>query len=201
MLTKQAEDFLQKFDHALGAMQDEQRQDIVREVRSHFEERGATLDIATSFGTPEAYAKNFMSEQRLSAALAKPWPWRIVLALFATVRDTALFFVVLFVACFELAGLITIGLGVAKPFFSDDIGAYNDASGRFHGIGSMSSANGAHEILGFWAIPIFIAAGSLLFWICHRLLIGIVRWRLRLLRSRKLPVQAVRNDHPMLVGE
>lgn len=200
MLSKQAEDFLQKFDRALRVMQDEQRQDIVREVRSHFEERGATLDITRSFGTPEQYAANFVIEHRLTAALARPWPWRIVGALFATVRDAALFFIVLMVAMLELTGLVFVGCGVLKPFFPNDIGTWTTPDGRFVAIGSVQPNTAYHEVLGYWAVPLYITIGAVVFYVAHRILVGIVRWRLRLLRSRGLPAKTGSNDHSLQLG-
>ena len=198
MLTKEAEKFLEQFDFALGALHAEQRQDLVRELRSHFEDRPHT-HIAETFGSPEAYAASFVTEQRLSAALARPWPWRIFGALLGTVRDATLFFAVLFIGSFELTGLAFIVCGALKPIYPQDIGTFFTDDGKFIAIGSIAPAAGTHEVLGYWAVPLFIAVGALVFYVSHRILVGIVRWRLRLLREHRVQTK-MRNDHALQLG-
>jgi uncharacterized membrane protein len=68
MSSNEVEDFLSRFRRGLAALPADIREDLVSEVRSHIQDRltQGKLDLASAFGSPEAYASRFLTEDALS---------------------------------------------------------------------------------------------------------------------------------------
>ncbi len=185
------DEFLHRFRRGLASLPQDIREDIVAEVRSHFAERGAALDLGKEFGTPEEYAAHFIAENALSIALQQGNPWRLVRALLATARyATVVVLGVIPLAILQFMAMIVTLLGVLKPFFWDSIGVFAGDDGRFRGFGMQTQSlsdfrppTGVHETLGYAAMPVMILGGLLVFWISNRLTVLIARARLARLRA------------------
>lgn len=67
------EAWLRRLEWALGSLPAVERTEIVREARSHLEERSANgrdgTDVLAAMGTPEDYARGFLDEYELARAL------------------------------------------------------------------------------------------------------------------------------------
>ena len=178
------DDFLRRFRRGLAALPADIREDLVREVQSHFDERliQEKLDLA-AFGSPEEYASRFLSAEALRAAVTRDNPWRLVAVLLGRVRATFyVIFVVLPLAVFEIMGLALVVTGFCKPFSSGHIGLFLEPDGRFGALGWVNDLGSMREVLGYTSMPIFIFIGLLLFWACHRLLLLVARRELALMR-------------------
>jgi uncharacterized membrane protein len=170
----------------LAALPPDIREDLVGELRSHFEERLAEgkLDLPGAFGSAEDYASRFVDAQALRAAATRDNPLRLVAALLGRVRATAfVVFVVLPLAVLEIIGLALVAIGFCKPFSSGHIGLFLEADGRFGAIGWVSDPGSMREMLGYAVMPVFIFSGLLLFWLCNRLLLRVARRELALIVS------------------
>lgn len=184
----EVEDFLRRFRRGLAALPDDIREDLVDEVRSHIKERfeQGQFDLAGDFGLPEEYASCFVNEQILGTAVTRGRPWELVIALLAVIPAIATaVFVILPLAVVELAALALVLVGVAKPLASDHIGLFRMADGSFGGLGWIGNTTSMHEVLGLAAMPLFLFAGLLLFWIGNRLLLKVAHWELVAIRSRQ----------------
>lgn len=186
--SKESEDFLRRFRRGLADLPADIREDLVTELRSHIEERLAQgkLDPSAAFGSPEAYASRFLTEEALRSAVSGTRPWQLVSVLLGKLRSTAtVVFAVVPLAVIELLALAVAAVGVAKPFSPSHIGLFFYPNGSFGVLGGVSDAGAMHEVLGWTAMPIFIFGGILLFWVCHRLMLRIARGELSRVRHKK----------------
>jgi uncharacterized membrane protein len=153
-----------------------EREDILREIGAHIRdsvEGGVPVEtVLAGLGTPQILAEQYRDGALIREASRSLSP---VLLLKATLRLAAkgAVGVLLFLAAFT--GYTTsIGLflmGVLKPFMPNSVGMW---SNRSVGPNTTSSPNPAvafgiqphsapHELLGWWAIPIGIVSGIVLF--------------------------------------
>jgi uncharacterized membrane protein len=196
----EVESFLRRFRRGLAALPPDIREDLVGELRSHFEERlsAGRLDIPGSFGSPEVYASRFVDAQALRVATTQSNPLNLVAVLLGRVKTTAIvLFIVLPLAVLEIVGFALVLIGFFKPFSPGHIGLFLDADGRFGGLGWISVPGSMREVLGYSGMPVFIFGGLFLFWFCHRLLIKVARRELALISPgpAQLPeVQAPREE-------
>ncbi len=182
----EVENFLRCFRRGLAALPPDIREDLVGELRSHFEERLAEgkLDLPGAFGSAEDYASRFVDAQALRAAATRDNPLKLIAALLGRVRATAfVVFVVLPLAVLEIIGLALAAIGFCKPFSSGHIGLFLEADGRFGALGWVSDPGSMREMLGYAVMPVFIFSGLLLFWLCNRLLLRVARRELALIAS------------------
>ena len=182
------ESFLRAFRQGLGAVPADIRDDLVKEMRSHLEERfeRGQLELANDFGSPEDYASQFVHEQLLGTAIVRGRPWELLPALLGAIRTASVaIFLVLPLAVAELIGLALVLIGLSKPLASTHIGLFRSADGSFEGLGWISSTNSMHEVLGLTAIPLFIFLGLLLFWIGNRIMIAVARGELARIRNHR----------------
>jgi len=182
----EVENFLRCFRRGLAALPPDIREDLVGELRSHFEERLAEgkLDLPGAFGSAEDYASRFVDAQALRAAATRDNPLKLIAALLGRVRATAfVVFIVLPLAVLEIIGLALVAIGFCKPFSSGHIGLFLEADGRFGALGWVSDPGSMREMLSYAVMPIFIFSGLLLFWLCNRLLLRVARRELALIAS------------------
>lgn len=171
---RQLEDYLRRFRFALSPLPPEEREEIIRELRSHFLERmnGAPDPVdafhatAEMMGTPEDYARSFLDDYRISAAMADGSGFAMLhQALRMVGRGTralvgAAFFLSLF--AISLAFFLT---AVLKPVFPENIGAWFAPEQGVFGVGFVDaeSAARAPDLLGYWIIPVNILVALLLY--------------------------------------
>lgn len=188
-LSPEIETFLRGLRMGLAALRPEDRDDVIAEVRSHLEERQAQgrphpLD---GFGDPADYAAQFLAERTLTSALAHGTSFALGRALLTggvralTAAATAV------VLSVQLAALALVLAGIMKPFVPSHIGLFLDASGGVQLLGfSSQDLARYHEVLGGWAVPLFIATGGLLMWLGNQALRALARRRVRGLRCGSL---------------
>lgn len=194
-------DFLRRFRRALAALPADIREDLVEELRSHMDERATQgrLDLNRDFGSPEDYASRFITEQTLSAAVDEGRPWRLLAVLLGGVRTTAVtVLIVLPLAVAQFSAVVLMLTGLLKPISSDHIGVFFRSDGAFGGMGWVSDSASMHESLGYAAMPLFILAGLLLFFISNKLLLKAARRELTQMRSNR--VSRAKNIRPHLMS-
>ena len=164
-LPPEAEEFLRRLRLALSGLAREQRDDVLAEIRSHFEERArAGQDPALEqFGSPDEYAAQFIAESTMQAALAKGTPFALGHALLVAARGSLFALVV---------------LAAIKPLWPDNVGLFFEPGGWFRAVGFISPTGALREVLGWWAIPVFVVSGVLIFWASHRAMRAAVKRRL-----------------------
>jgi hypothetical protein len=85
------------------------------------------------------------------------------------------------VALAQLCAITLMLLGAVKPIFSEDIGLWHGPNGTWV-LGYLSDPR-ARELLGWSAVPLFIVAGSLVFFATYRVQVALARRRLRRVRA------------------
>jgi uncharacterized membrane protein len=182
------EGFLRRLRRGLAALPADIRDDLVAEVRTHIEEREAlgVFDLASSFGSPEAYASRLIHEGTLNTALDRGNPLSVLTVLLGTARVTALtIFAVLPLAALEIMACALTLLGLLKPLSGSHVGLFLFPNGSFGGFGYTSDPGSMHEVLGYAAMPLFIFCGLLLLWVSHTLMIRVARGELMRMRSTR----------------
>jgi uncharacterized membrane protein len=187
-LPSAAERYLRDLERCLSALPAAERAEIVAEIRSHLAERPqAAADPAAALGRPEVYAASFVEERALAGALATGSSWALGRALVAGAQRLAWWYVVAVLAVVYLYGAILVVLGALKPFFPAHIGVFVH-DGTSVSIGTIDHPERATEVLGAWAVPVFVGAGVLVLWGAHVVLRMLARWRLAALgRARLTP--------------
>lgn len=184
-LPENVERFLRGLDRALSSLPGAERQEIVDELRSHFADRSAAgaTDLLAGFESPEAYAASFVQEGALAGALAQGASWAIGRALLAGARRVGWWYLVLVLGILHLYGASFLLLAVLKPIFPEHVGLFV-GGGRFS-LGAVFGEERARsaELLGWWAIPVFVVAGVLVLWSANWMLRAAGRWRLARLRA------------------
>jgi uncharacterized membrane protein len=171
--------FLRKLRQGLTSLTPAEQDDIIAELRSHLLDRQSQgeEDPLAGFQTPEALAAEFVSEHALRGALSQGTSWALGRALLIAARDSIVGLAVLFpLLLLQLVALGVLVIAVLKPFMPDKIGVWAGA-GNFV-VGTSNGNPAVHEVLGWWALPVLTIAGMLLFWLCNRAMISLVRWRL-----------------------
>jgi hypothetical protein len=122
------------------------RAEIMAELRDHFatlRARGAR-SLLREFPPPEVYAAAFPG-----ARAAAPAPHRRLAALAAAP-----------LALVQIVAIALVALGVIKLVAVPELGVWVAPHGRF--VIGVLDAPDAHELLGWAAVPLFIAVGLLL---------------------------------------
>jgi hypothetical protein len=162
--------WLRRLDWALHALPTKDRDDIVRETRSHIEERinqnMAESQILASLGDADDYAQSFLDEFELSQALgSRKLPAMIGAAarwLHRSVAAAAAFTSVLLLGLFAAGVILT-----AVMHFLDPVHWGLWVSERMLLIGHVDDPSVARELLGAGIYP--FAVGSLIVcWIAGR---------------------------------
>lgn len=162
--------WLRRLDWALHALPTKDRDDIVRETRSHIEERinqnMAESRILASLGDADDYAQSFLDEFELSQALgSRKLPAMIGAAarwLHRSVAAAAAFTSVLLLGLFAAGVILT-----AVMHFLDPVHWGLWVSKRMLLIGHVDDPSVARELLGAGIYP--FAVGSLIVcWIAGR---------------------------------
>jgi len=190
-LRPEAEDFLRRLRLALSDLSREERDDVLAEIRSHFEERARAgqAPALEQFGAPDEYAAQFITESTLQSALAKGTPFALGHALLVAARGSLFTLLVLVpLAALQLFAGCLVVLAAIKPLWPDNVGMFFEPGGRFRAVGFVSPSGTLQEVLGWWTIPVFIVSGVLIFWGSHRAMRAAVRRRLarNLVRRAKL---------------
>jgi hypothetical protein len=179
--------YLRQLARALASLKEQDRTDIVDEIRAHLEQRRAEgrLDEAISgLGAPETCAAGFLEELRLQSAFVDPAPGKTVatLAALASRRLTAAVGLFLAGTFYLLAAgfAVTMAFEVFSPettglWFSAERGVL------FFGAIDPPDRDNLRELLGRWNVPVSAALAVLSLVIGDRL----GRVFIRLMRKRR----------------
>lgn len=172
----QIERYLLRLRGALGNVSAEEKAEILSDLRNHLEESaGAVAAAIAALGSPEELAASYHRERLLARASTTPEPSLLLRATFqwalTGLRGVLAFLVLLFGYSFSAGFLIC---ALLKPFMPNQVGMWLHPPAITLGV---VSEPGAHELLGWWMIPIGFTVGPLL-------LIGTTRLIQLLLRRR-----------------
>lgn len=171
-------DWLRRLAWALAAMPAPQRDDIVAEARAHLEERAAdgrsAIDALAGFGPAEDYARPFLDEMELTAALGSQKSGDLLGAVARRVHRSLVAagaaVVLLTLALIALAAISLVIMKLQDPVHA---GLWVGPGQQF--IGTIDDPAQARELLGLWLYP--LAAASLaLAWLIGRL---VLLWAVR----------------------
>jgi len=181
------ESYLAGLDGALRGVRREERDEILREIRTHILDslpnnpQTGVDAVLRRLGAPERLAEQYQTEFLLTQASHSFSPWLLLSSAWrwahTGVRGFAVFMVAM-VGYVTAAGFLISAL--LKPFMPNEVGLWV-GRGTF-GFGDLGHRAGVHEVLGSWYIPVtmFLAFGAAV-GTTHAL-----RW---LIRTRKRPAQ------------
>ena len=184
VLPAETERFLAEVRRGLGSIDAAERDDVIAELRSHFAERMAQgkANLLEGFEDPATLAASFVSERALRGALSQGTPWAFSRAILISARDSlALLFALVPLVLAQLVAFFFVLTAALKPFAPGDFGLWVGNGNFYVGHGSPS----VHEVLGWWGVPVLLAAGVILFWLSNRGLRALARWRLASHRSTR----------------
>jgi hypothetical protein len=187
-LESRIDSYLARVRAALRGLPEGEIEDILRELRSHANElaEGQGVEAALrSLGDPVDLAKTYRAENEIARAECSGSPLRILQGLrhsshsrIGRVTVSALYF-------FGYANVLKLWVTAAdKLFFPSRTGLWY-ISGDIWSLRLVTDGRplaGAHELLGWWLVPIVIVAG----WIVRYLVDSAARWWIRHYRQSKL---------------
>jgi hypothetical protein len=196
-LQESVESYLRKVRGRLTGINDEDARDFIDELRSHIRDKMAASGRETSesvahaiaeLGSPEDLASEYMINYQFSRAHVTRSPLRILRSLFYwSGLSAAGFFVLLVSLTGYFFGLVFILCAVLKPIHPETggiwllRGATDDLEISFR-LGFGSAPVGGKELLGWWIVPLGLAAGSGLQVLTTRFALWCVR------RNRRRPL-------------
>ena len=186
------ESYLERVRMALHGLPERQIDDILRELRAHAIElaEGRGIDVAfESLGDPVELAKAYQAESQIIRGECSSSTLRILLGLRHAGRTRAGRFVATVLYASGYVNVVTLWMAAAdKLLFPSRTGLWY-VPGNWTSLALRtdgSSPPGAHELLGWWLIPVAVLAG----WILRYLSDSLARWWLRHYRrseDRSLP--------------
>ncbi|GLQ99376.1 DUF1700 domain-containing protein [Dyella mobilis] len=148
--------WLRRLDWSLHALPQNDRIEIIREMRSHIEDRIsrgiAERDVLASLGSPEEYARDFHDEFELSKALgSRGLIGMLRVAVYWLPRSAAAFLALMAVGCL---GLFGTGVAVtAMMRFVDPLHWGLWLSSHSLVFGYAANLADEHEVFGTWIYP------------------------------------------------
>ena len=185
----QIESYLAQVRTALRGIPEREIEDILRELRSHVielkEEEGGDVDAALgSLGDPVDLARTYRAENQLMRAECSGSPLAILQGLRHASRNRwgRSLLTVLYV--FGYANVLTLWAAAIDKLFAPS------RTGLWHTPGKIwplnwvtdgSAPAGAHEVLGWWLVPIALVVG----WALRSLIDWIAQWWIRRYRRSR----------------
>lgn len=159
------ETYLGRLQTALGRVPEDDRQDILLEIRAHILDSttgAASLDgtverVLRLLGTPEELAAGYTTERMLTRASRSLSPWLLLRSSWNWARIGIKGMLAFLVALFGYA--MALGLTVSiflKPFMPSQMGVWI-GQGSFN-VGVPSHPELMHELLGKYFVPVIAAA-------------------------------------------
>jgi uncharacterized membrane protein len=181
-LPKEAQEYLRRLRHALAALPQAEREEVLAEIESHLVERqgggGASAALLEGFDAPEEYAAQFVSQRAVADALARGGGFALGASLLVgRVSSLLSYLAVIPLWGLQVIGYVLLVLAALKPLFPASVGLFV-GEGTF-ALGWYAGPPDAHEILGWWAMPAFLLASALMLWTSNRALRALARRRLR----------------------
>jgi hypothetical protein len=184
-LPREAETFLRGLERSLSALPAEERREVVKELRSHLEDRAAqgAADLLAPFGRPEAYAAAFLEERALCGALATGSSFALGRALLSGARRLGWWYAVAALGLVEVVGGGLVALAALKLFWPGKVGLFFGPGVFFLGMRDGETGP-AVELLGYWAVPFFLFLGVAALFSANWSLRTLAAWRLARARTR-----------------
>lgn len=168
------EQWMRRFGWALGRLQPAEREDILRETRSHIDERvaaGSSVEtVLAEFGPAERYARQFIDEMEAAEALGSRRTSDLARVVSLKAHQN-LFAVasLLLLSMLALTGAVTLFLVLLKILDPVHTGVWIGEGVVL--IGVIDDPQTARDILGLWLFP--LAAICLCsVWLLGRLLLS-----------------------------
>jgi len=167
------ETYLKHLRWALAELPAEDRDEIVRETRSHFLDRcegpraRPFAEVARELGSAEEYGRRFRANYNISVALGSGSALRMLYTAASLVGRslwaTGGFFV--FIVLYFLTASFVL-VAVLKPILPDRVGLWTSTARPLFVLGVVASSNDPtlREHLGWWVIPLCLAGAVLLYW-------------------------------------
>lgn len=177
--------WFRRLDAALHSLPPAHREDIVREVRSHVEDRVAqgiaSSSVIAALGQPEDYALNFVDDFHLSESLgARSVPRMLRVATRLAHKSVMVACGLILVLVLVLMGSATIVTAAMHWFDPAHWGLW--LSDRYLIMGQVASGEPARELLGAAIYPVAVGIG----WACW----SASRWILQHVLRRRLHARA-----------
>ena len=168
------ETWLRALSQALSSMPTEMRADIVDEARAHLEERlaaGLNADSALhGFGSPEAYARPFMDDFEVHAALQSKSSLNMIKALLKQTGRSLIALLGLFATLVSgLVGLGSVAMMAEKFIAPDQVGLWfwKVADKQLFCLGICEGHPQTPDLIGNWAYPLFFFLTALMWFVCR----------------------------------
>jgi len=190
---RQIDEYLGKVRRNLRGLKDDDVRDIVEELRSHILEKSSEQKleaVLSGLGTPEELASQYTTESLFVRAAVSRSPWAILKSLFHWASlSVAGFFVLMGSLLGYFAGVVLILVGYLKLIHPHTAGVWTtrDATGDLQilvRLGFGSPPPGAHQVMGWWIVPIGVLGGFGLVMLTTRSALWCVR---RYRQARALP--------------
>jgi uncharacterized membrane protein len=188
---KLLEEYLQKLRGVLKPLPEEERDEIILEIKGHILERIAHSSQAEDdtealknalirLGKPEEYAFEFVTDYLLRKGIERKKAWMIFKGLLRWGCNTLVgFFYSLFFFASYLISASFVIVGIMKPIFPEKVGFFL-RNGRFENFGLIMGVTdnpNMQEVLGYWIIPIALVIGIAWFFVTTWLLKKVIRNR------------------------
>jgi uncharacterized membrane protein len=152
--------------------------DVLREIDSHLRDRIAAAEpvpderaslekILGELGPPQRVAQAYSVERTVDEAVVTGKIWAIARAVWHVAMSGVSGFLAglgLFIGYATGAGFVI--LGAMKPIFPDNVGIWVGGASIAEGVDigwraglNITASSHAHNVGGYWVIPIFLAAG------------------------------------------
>ncbi|MGH9868642.1 MAG: HAAS signaling domain-containing protein [Candidatus Polarisedimenticolia bacterium] len=181
----------------LRRLPDAEASEIVEELRSHVLDSvtgrpmgdGEVAAVLQRLGDPGELAELYLTDRLLVRAAASWSPWLLLAALMraATVSAAAFFALMGLTAAYVAAASFFLA-ALLKPFTPGRVGLWRLDRGEYSLRLGFGSVTGGEELLGWWIVPIGLAAGAAGIWLAMR----IGRWGIERFR-RRLPLARSRS--------
>lgn len=162
--------YLKRLGWSLGELPQHERDEIIKEIRSHLLDRFQASEteeefqrILDEFGPPEIYARSFLEGYEVAVALASGSPWQMLKQNFR-MMDHGFKLALTFVGLALLYGAsiaFFIG-GFLKFFFPENIGFWVSINPFYFYYGINLTPDSATEALGFLFIPFSLLCSFIL---------------------------------------
>lgn len=156
---EQIETYLAGLDEALKGMRREQRDEILKEIRTHILDslpdnpQAAIEPVLRALGAPEHLAEHYRTEFLLAQASHSFSPWLLLCTAWRWAHIGIRGFVVFLVAVFGYGTAVTFLITVLlKPFLPNQVGLWV-GRGTLE-FGTPGHRAGLHEVLGNSYIPV-----------------------------------------------
>jgi uncharacterized membrane protein len=164
--------YLRQVRRELGGLPRREADEVIDELRSHVLDRvtdrtkAGTIEAAlNALGPPKDVARTNIALRAVSRIEAGRSPWRVLqtAALLARLSSKALAVLAISLGGYAVAAY-AFSLAVLKLFIPGRVGVWhipNSADPLTYSIGRIIPPQGAHELLGWWIIPVTSGLGAI----------------------------------------